>query len=45
MVAVEVVARDQDLERDGDRLVEAAGFGRAEHDDGLLAADGDGDGE
>jgi hypothetical protein len=31
MVAVEVVARDQDLERDGDRLVEAAGLGWAEH--------------
>ena len=30
-VAVEVVDRDEVLQRDGDRLVEAAGFGRAEH--------------
>jgi hypothetical protein len=44
-VAIEVVTRNEVFERDGDRLVEAAGFGRAEHDDGLLAADGDGDGE
>jgi hypothetical protein len=30
-VPVEVVLRDQAFEGDGDRLVEAAGFGRAEH--------------
>ena len=31
-VAVEVVRRDEVLERDGDRLIEAAGLGRAEHE-------------
>ena len=30
-VAVEVVSRDQVLQRDGDRVVEAAGLGRTEH--------------
>ena len=30
-VAVEMVGRDEVLQRDGDRLIEAAGFGRAEH--------------
>jgi hypothetical protein len=32
-VAVEVVGGDKVLHRDGDRLVETAGFGRAEHDE------------
>ena len=32
-MAVEVVLGNEVLERDGDRLVEAAGFGRAEHRD------------
>ena len=31
-VAVEVVLGNEVLQRDGDRLVEAAGFGRAEHE-------------
>jgi hypothetical protein len=44
-VTAEVISRDKNLKRNGDRLVEAAGFGRAEHDDRLLAADGDDDGE
>jgi hypothetical protein len=44
-MAVEVVLGEKILQRDGNRLVEAAGFGRAEHDDGLLAAGADGDGE
>jgi hypothetical protein len=43
-MAVEVVLGEKVLQRDGDRFVEAAGFGQAEHDDGLLAAGADGDG-
>jgi hypothetical protein len=30
-VPVDVVLKDQAFERDGDRLVKAAGFGRTEH--------------
>jgi hypothetical protein len=37
-------AEGERFRRDGDGLVEAAGLGRAEHDDGLLAAGADGDG-
>jgi hypothetical protein len=44
-MAVDVVLGEKVLQRDGDRFIEAAGLDRAEHDDGLLAADGDGDGE
>jgi hypothetical protein len=41
-VAIEVIGRDERLQRDGNGLVEAAGLGRAEHGDSGAKVDAEG---